>query len=91
MKKIEKYLDDNRIEYFTLNTEDMWKVKKGINIEFKNKFVTVLYLNNNHFKMFETGNKDEERKATRSNLIFDPGVSQDKIIEVLGKLIKIVY
>lgn len=41
--------------------------------------------------MFETGNKDEERKATRSNLIFDPGVSQDKIIEVLGKLIKIVY
>ncbi|HJG02962.1 MAG TPA: hypothetical protein K8V99_00075 [Megamonas funiformis] len=65
--------------------------KKGINIKFKNKFVTVLYLNNNHFKMFETGNKDEERKATRSNLIFDPGVSQDKIIEVLGKLIKIVY
>ena len=49
MKKIEKYLDDNRIEYFTLNTEDMWKVKKGINIKFKNKFVTVLYLNNNHF------------------------------------------
>lgn len=35
MKKIEKYLDDNKIEYFTLNTEDMWKVKKELILSLK--------------------------------------------------------
>ncbi|PTE82522.1 hypothetical protein BUY79_12605 [Staphylococcus equorum] len=83
MKQIEKYLNNEHLEFETIYPKYSWKVKKAIKIKFSNMELAIIQLKNNHYRAYEVGNTDAEYNATRNNTFVQGCFKQVEIIEML--------